>query len=317
MNKVVFSALLISILSYTSCRKINLPAVTTEAVTEISESSAKCGGDIISDGGGMITGRGVCWSTDHNPSIEDFTTSDGEGTGSFISYLTGLEQNTTYYVRAYAANSEGVAYGSEKSFTTQKLVYDVDGFAYHTIVIGNQTWLKENLKTTRYRDGSVIPLISSNSVWMNETTGAYCSYGNNNANVTFYGALYNWYTVIDNRKLCPEGWHIPTNEEWTTLTTYLGGLDIAGGKMKEAGLEHWYGPNTGADNQSGFTAFGSGFRDLTGVYAGIKELAYYWSSSEYSPTHGIGRKLFYDFSSVSFSGNYKQTGCAVRCIKDL
>ncbi len=196
------------------------------------------------------------------------------------------------------------------------IVNDIDGFMYHTVVIGNQTWLKENLKTTRYQDGTVIPLVSTLSVWMEATSGAYCSYENNNANVSLYGALYNWYAVTDVRKLCPEGWHVPTNDEWTTLTTFLGGLEIAGGKMKETGLEHWSSPNTGADNQSGFTGYGSGFRDLTGVYSSLFEFGYYWSSTEYSPTHGIGRKLFYDFPSVSFSGNYKQTGSAVRCIMD-
>lgn len=198
----------------------------------------------------------------------------------------------------------------------ETVITDIDGFVYHSVNIGTQVWLKENLNTTRYRDGTVIPLITQNSAWANSTTGAYSSYDNNNANVSIYGALYNWYAVVDSRGLCPAGWHVPTNDEWTTLTTYLGGLIVAGGKMKKEGTEHCLEPNTGADNSSGFTGIGSGVRDISGVYASLRQLQYLWSSSEYSPTHGISRKLFYDFPSVSFSGNYKQSGFSVRCIKD-
>ncbi len=193
---------------------------------------------------------------------------------------------------------------------------DIDGFVYNTVKIGNQVWMKENLKTTRYCDRSVIPLISSASAWSTTTSGAYSSYNNDNANVTFYGALYNWYAIKDNRGLCPDGWHIPTNEEWTELTEYLGGLEVSGGKMKSTKPEEWSSPNTGADNNSGFSAVGAGFRDGTGIYSGLKEISYFWSSSEYSPTHGIARKLFYNYPSVSFAGNLKQSGFSVRCIKD-
>jgi len=195
-------------------------------------------------------------------------------------------------------------------------VTDIDGFVYNTVKIGNQVWMKENLKTTRYRDGSIIPLTSSVSEWSAKTSGAYSSYDNDNANVTFFGALYNWYAITDNRGLCPDGWHIPTNEEWTELTEYLGGLEVAGGKMKSTNSEEWFAPNTGADNVSGFSAVGAGFRDGTGIYSGLKEISYFWSSSEYSPTHGIARKLFNNYSSVSFAGNLKQSGFSVRCLKD-
>jgi uncharacterized protein (TIGR02145 family) len=202
------------------------------------------------------------------------------------------------------------------TFKTLNFITDIDGFNYDIIVIGNQTWLADNLKTTRYRDGSVIPLIPSTYTWASCTTGAYSSYDNNNANVSIYGALYNWYAVADSRGLCPACWHVPTNEDWTVLTTFLGDLSVTGGKMKETGTGHWASPNTGADNSSGFTGIGAGFREYTGSYYAIKELAYMWASTEYSSTHGIGRKLFYNTASTSFSGNLKQSGFSVRCIKD-
>jgi len=204
----------------------------------------------------------------------------------------------------------------EKEEPEVETVSDIDGFVYNTVKIGNQVWMKENLKTTRYRDGSVIPLVSSDSEWSATTSGAYSSYNNENANVSFYGALYNWYAVTDGIGLCPDGWHIPSNDEWTELTEYLGGLEVSGGKMKSTKSEEWSAPNAGADNSSGFSAVGAGFRDKTGIYAGLHEVSYIWSSSEYSPIQGISRKLFYNFQSVSFAGNLKETGFSVRCIKD-
>lgn len=193
---------------------------------------------------------------------------------------------------------------------------DIDGFIYEIVTIGNQKWMKQNLKTTRYRDGSVIPLISNSSNWTSASSGAYCSFGNNNANIINYGALYNWFAVIDPKGLCPTGWHVPTNDELSTLVNYLGGVEVAGGKMKETGTIHWNFPNSGADNTSNFTALGTGYRDRTSVYSEVNRVGYLWSSTEYSPTHGIGRKLYYDSPIISFSGNYKQSGFSVRCIKD-
>jgi uncharacterized protein (TIGR02145 family) len=304
------------LLAFNTCKEEELPYLLTSVITDITESSATSGGEILSNGGELISGRGVCWSTNQFPSVNDQRTAEGAGEDNFTSRITGLHPNTTYYVRAYCMNSNGVAYGEELSFKTNSLITDIDGFVYHSVTIGTQIWMTENLKTTRYRDGTVIPLIAENSIWSNSVAGAYCSYANNNANVSIYGALYNWYAVVDSRGLCPAGWHIPSNDEWTTLTTYLGGLCIAGGKMKETGTEHWLNPNTGADNSSGFTGIGSGVRDISGTYASFGALQYLWSSSEYSPTHGISRKLFFDFPSVSFSGNYKQSGFSVRCTKD-
>jgi uncharacterized protein (TIGR02145 family) len=159
-------------------------------------------------------------------------------------------------------------------------------------------------------------LITQNSEWQTKTSGAHSNYANNNANLIVYGSLYNWYAVHDIKGLCPTGWHVPTNEEWTTLINTLGGLEVAGGKLKESGLDHWTFPNAGADNSSDFGAIGAGFRDMNGTYTGLNQNVYFWSSSEYSLTHGISRKLYFDYPYVSFAGNYKQSGFSVRCIKD-
>ena len=130
---------------------------------------------------------------------------------------------------------------------------DIDGNVYHTVTIGTQIWMVENLKTTRYNDGSPIPFVTDSSSWSNLTTPGYCWYNNDTTNKNTYGALYNWFAV-NTGKLAPTGWHVPTDDEWTTLTTYLGGESIAGGKLKETGTTHWRTPNAGATNEIGFTA---------------------------------------------------------------
>ena len=170
-------------------------------------------------------------------------TTDGSGTGTFTSSITGLTAGTTYYVRAYATNSAGTGYGNDISFTTQQggvgNVTDDDGNVYHSVTIGTQVWMVENLKTTKYNDGTSIPLVTDATDWHNLLTPGYC--WNNNDEATYkatYGALYNWYTV-NTGNLCPTGWHVPGDAEWTTLTTYLGGEDVAGGKLKEVGITHW------------------------------------------------------------------------------
>ena len=132
-------------------------------------------------------------------------------------------------------------------------VIDVENNVYNTVIIGTQTWMQENLKTTKYRNGTAIPNITDDTAWTTQTTGAYCWYNNDIANKTNYGAFYNYYTVVDSRNLCPTGWHVPTDAEWTILTTYLGGASIAGIKMKATTF--WASSNTGTVNSSGFTAF--------------------------------------------------------------
>jgi len=196
-------------------------------------------------------------------------------------------------------------------------VYDIDGNGYNTVQIGTQTWLKQNLKTTHYRNGDVIPIVTDNTAWSNLTTGAYCNYNNDANYATTYGHLYNWYTVNDSSNLCPTGWHVPIDGEWTTLTDYLGGESIAGGKLKETGLNHWNSPNTGATNETGFTALPSGYRYEGGAYGYVGDQSYWWSSTETNSTVAWDRYMYYSYSNVFKGyGDTKYHGFPVRCLKD-
>ena len=216
-----------------------VPALTTDVVSNVVITTATSGGNVTSQGSSAVSARGVCWSISANPSTSDAHTTDGSGTGHFTSSVTGLTPNTPYYLRAYATNSAGTGYGNQQSFTTQQgtggTVTDIDGNVYHTVTIGTQTWMVENLKTTKYNDGTAIPLVTDSTAWLNLTTPGYCWYNNDAATYkNTYGALYNWFTV-NTSKLAPSGWHVPTDAEWTTLITYLGGETVAGGQMKSTG----------------------------------------------------------------------------------
>jgi uncharacterized protein (TIGR02145 family) len=256
-------------ITYTVNNPGNLATLTTLPVGNVTNSSATCGGSISAIGGSSVTQRGVCWSTAQNPTTASSSTNDGNGIGSFTSNLIGLTENTTYYVRAYAINSAGTAYGNQQSFTTTTSGSGIvsnpgagvtyNGYTYSSVVLGNgQEWMSENLRTTNYRNGDPIPTGLDNATWSTTTSGAYAIYNNDNANDAIYGKLYNWYAVADPRHVCPTGWHEPTDGEWTTLTDYLGGAAVAGGKMKTTGLQYWISPNTDATNESGFSGLPGG-----------------------------------------------------------
>ena len=195
-------------------------------------------------------------------------------------------------------------------------ITDKDGNVYTSVTIGNQVWMVENLKTTKYNDGTDIPLVTDNAEWKNLTTPGYCWYDNDASTYkSTYGALYNWYAVNTN-KLCPTGWRVPTSAEWTILTDYMGGLDVAGGRLKETGLTHWIDPNTGATNEYGFNALPAGARDLNGLFGGIGSFGNWWSSLETEPTYAAGRGLHYFDGVVGEYGYPKISGISVRCVKD-
>ncbi|MCF8379684.1 MAG: hypothetical protein K9H49_08920 [Bacteroidales bacterium] len=199
-------------------------------------------------------------------------------------------------------------------------VKDYDGNIYRTVVIGNQEWMAENLKVTNYKDGTSITNITDPIAWFQLTTPAYCWYNNDPAsNKDTYGALYNWYTV-NTGKLAPAGWHVPTDEEWTELTDYLGGVDIAGAKLKEAGTSHWLSPNAGVTNASGFTALPGGYRGYNGEFKDIGSEGIWWSSSVYLYSPGNLMPLYRAMASYQ---NYvdrfvldKVAGFSVRCVRD-
>ncbi len=306
--------------NFTTLSGGTLPTLTTTAISSLSSNAANCGGNVTSAGTGTVTAKGVCWSTATNPTIALATkTVDGSGVGTFTSNITGLTASTKYYVRAYATSSIGTAYGSEVNFTTNATITDIDGNIYNTVTIGTQTWMKENLKTTKYRDGTAIANVTDNTLWSNLTTGAYCWYSNAIPNKTTYGALYNYYTVIDGHNLCPTGWHIPTDAEWTTLTTYLGGTTVAGGKLKETGTTHWLTPNTGATNSSNFMALPAGARVFvisSFSFNGLTESGNWWSATASSTTNAWFVSVSNTAASSTRSNNLKTTGLSVRCVKN-
>jgi uncharacterized protein (TIGR02145 family) len=290
-----------------------LPTITTTAATALTSSTASSGGNITNDGGFTVTARGICYSTTTNPSTANSIIAGGSGIGSFTSNLTGLTSGKTYYLRAYATSSAGTSYGNEISFTT--ILQDFDGNVYDLVTIGTQTWMKQNLKTTHYKNGTTIPNVTSNSAWNVLTSGAYCDYDNTPVNSLTYGRLYNWYAV-NTGNLCPTGWHLPTDAEWTTFTTYLGGESIAGGKLKEAGLAHWNSPNTEATNETGFTALPGGLRGNYAYYTNIGDNGFWWSSSESSTLSAWFRYVAYGSSGVARSAGGKESGFSVRCLRD-
>ncbi|MCX6301008.1 MAG: DUF1566 domain-containing protein [Bacteroidia bacterium] len=398
-----------------------LPTVTTTAISNITNTSASSGGEVTDDGGANITARGVCWSTTTIPTVAVTTkTTDGTGAGVFTSAIIALTASTTYYVRAYATNSEGTGYGNEISFATIALnpplatttaatlitnttttlngtvnangqntivsfeygltisygqfitatqspvsgtsnttvnsnitgltegttyhfrvkaesaggtvygndvtlttstsgviVSDYDGNIYNVVTIGTQHWMKENLRTTHYNNGNVIPEITSGSTWASLFSGALCYY--NNDAVSFndtYGPLYNWYTTTDVRKVCPAGWHVPTDAEWTTLTTYLGGESVASSKLREIGTSHWQNPNTGATNETGFTALPGGYCDDNGVFSHIGANGHWWSSNESNADIAWYRYMYYYGSDVVRYYDSKRYGFSIRCLQD-
>ena len=192
-----------------------------------------------------------------------------------------------------------------------------DGIIYKTVKIGTQTWMAENLQATKYRNGDVISNVSGNAQWVNLLSGAYCDYKNTPENSRIYGRLYNWYAVTDNRKLAPEGWHVPSAEEWNTLAIFLGGAVGAGGKLKESGTTHWKSPNTGATNETGFTALPGGccFGGTEQFYE-IGERGYWWTSTADNNSDAQHRIMYlFNYDISSYSGN-KYKGYSVRCIKD-
>ena len=196
-------------------------------------------------------------------------------------------------------------------------VTDIDGNVYHTITIGTQVWMVENLKTTKYRNGDQIPNVTANASWAALTSGAYCWNNNDAANKVTYGGLYNWFAVVDSRSIAPADWHVPTDAEWTTLTTYLGGDEGAGGPLKETGTSHWITPNNGATNSTGFTALPGGLRNFyDGTFNTVGYNGYWWSCTALDASNAGRRSINVNSVYAILSYASKQHGLSVRCIRD-
>jgi uncharacterized protein (TIGR02145 family) len=311
-------------LSFTTLGKV--PLSVTQPATKISVAEATLNGSVnANDLSTTVTfeyGSTVSYGN-------TATATQSPVTGNIVTIvsedISGLSAGTTYHFRVKAVNSVGTTFGDDITFTTNQT--DIDGNIYHTIAIGTQVWMKENLKTTKYNDGTAIPNITDNTAWVTLNTGAYSDYSNTPANSTTYGRLYNWYVVDNNaatkvasnggKNVCPTGWHVPGDAEWTTLTTSLGGESVAGGKLKEIGLTHWLTPNIGATNEMDFTALPGGTRNEDGTCDGIGIGGDWWSSTEYSAMIAWGRYMIYNDAVVPKDDVSKIDGISVRCVRDF
>ena len=313
-----------------------LPTITTNEVTEITISTATTGGQIIFNGWDEISSKGVVWNRTGNPTVEDNEgmTVDVSGDDAFISYISGLEPTSAYYVRAYAVNSVGVAYGEEKSFNTMTALFvpgpgvmDIDGNEYKTIVVGSREWMAENLRTSNSIIGPLANPVSDID-WQEITIEAYCWYDNDSAAYdSIYGKLYNYYAV-NGEGICPDGWMIPNDYEWLDLETSLGieydaanvlgwrGLD-QGGKMKAPGTEFWNFPNIGATNEFGYSAMPGGFRSEDGSFHDLGVTANFWMYDTESgePYWPYSRHFKNDSAKIGRAVNNSQKGFSVRCVK--
>ncbi|MCX6226091.1 MAG: fibrobacter succinogenes major paralogous domain-containing protein [Bacteroidia bacterium] len=310
-----------------SCKKIdhNLASVRTAQISGKTDNTAIGGGEVTDDGGSLVSARGVCWSIFTNPTISDTKTTDGEGTGIFTSQITGLTTDEVYYVKAYATNSAGTAYGSEISFIASvadsgrsNLTDSRDSHIYRTQRIGTQIWMAENL--------AYLPAVSA------PDTGSislphYYVYGydsidikaaKDSANYKTYGVLYNWPAA---RVSCPTGWHLPSESDWKLLVETIG--SPAGGKLKEIGTirkdigkTHWEYPNTGATNESGFTAIPGGDRYSMGGFNYITMYAVFWSSAILDESNAWAWHLFFNNNRLDRNWFSYSNGFSVRCLKD-
>ena len=248
----------------------------------------------------------------------------------FLSFLFllfafyALEAQDTMYVHQSGGNILRIPVSQIDSVTFEysgvigETVVDIDGNVYQVVTIGSQKWMKGNLKVTRYNDGTPIPLVTGATEWNQSETPAYCWYDNNEAYKHPYGAIYNWYAA-GQPNICPEGWHVPTDEEWTQLTTYLGGEAEAGNKLKEAGTAHWKSPNTGATNETGFTALPGGWRFYNdGEFKELNEAGRWWTSTGHESFLSAAwyRQMKFNGRNVFRHNLLKGHGYCIRCLKD-
>lgn len=293
-----------------------VPSVITGNVTNITSTTAECTSNVTTDGGAAVTARGVCWSTTQIPTILNQKITNGTGTGTFTSNIRSLKPNTIYYVRAYATNIKGTVYGEQTLFKTsledeESTFTDLrDDNVYRIIAIGEQTWMKENLAYLPEVSPPVAGSETDVHYYVYDYDGTYVTAAKATSNYSIYGVLYNWKAALT---ACPEGWRLPSNNDWEELNNYLG--TNAGGKMKESGTIFWNSPNTGATNESGFSALPGGCRlYINNTFSDIGRAVNYWSSDEYNTNNAWVRGMENSSANIHTFYGMKNNGFSIRCI---
>lgn len=327
MRKLFFNFYLIGLLTFSlyfiliSCEeesKIKIPSVTTLQVTKISQIKATCKLYITSDGGANVYETGIYWGITPNPSSENASYTTLTVDDTMIVPINDLLPNTQYYCCAFARNEIGIAYGEIKKFATlaQTIIEDIDGNVYKTLSIGNQEWMIENLKTTKYNNGVSIGTTEPGNLNIEREINPKYQwvFNGDNSNIQDYGRLYTWYAVTDPRNVCPSGWHVPSLDEVKILVNSLEKPSFGAAELKEQGSNHWIVENT-ASNLSGFTALGGGKRTYYGLWDEFKIGGYWWSTTE-EGFSAVSLELRSAGSNVIYRPVFKSDGLSVRCVKD-
>lgn len=319
-----FGILPLLMLSLFSCKKAeplnssnkNLPELRTDSITKLGFTGATSGGALIFDKGFPVTELGLVWATHKNPTVTDLKYKSSKTTGSFTYQIKNLIKNTTYYIRAYAINSEGTGYGNEISFKPGT-VSDIDGNEYPIIIIDGTTWLAGDLKVTHYNNGDPIPLVTDDKAWAALTTGGSAYVNGDKNNTKTYGLLYNWFAATDKRKICPKGYHVPTSGGFMALHNYVSPAGIDGGGLKTKGFSNWKSPNTDATNILDWNGVGSGHRKEDGTYEKFQEEVIYWSTSNYlGGPESYGYWLRYNDNGFYYLTYDNKSGNCIRCQQD-
>jgi len=326
-HRKLFTAILSGfLLAIAACEKeeaiepVIQPYVTTTDITGITDNTAIAGGTVTDEGDAPVTEREFCWSTSADPTIANNKITAGNGKGAFQSTLTGLDEFTTYYVRAYATNRAGTAYGSNVSFRTRQksvdvtcetTITDAEGNTYKAVKIGSQCWMESNLKTMRYNNGSLITNLTEQSEWNTVTSGAW-SYYKNSPDSSSYGLLYNWHAAAS-ANICPKGWHVPTDEDIRRLIDFLGTGNAAALKSATG----WPEGKTGT-NSSGFNFFPAGSRFQSSGFINLGRAGFMWTSSAQpdNPLSGILYAITEASSGLTQAYQPQNTGACIRCVRN-
>ena len=323
--------------------------VSTGELSDVTTTSAKCSGSVLSAASSQVIDCGICWSNTPDPTIEGNASSSLKNSGSYTCSLNDLMPDMTYHVRAYAETADGTEYGNTILLTTPNetgtllstlnpelsygKVSDIEGNEYHTIVVGTQTWMVENMRVTKFRNGDIIPAVTDNTKWFKLKTAAQCTYNNNTEanSIRKFGRLYNYYAVKDNRNLAPVGWHVANAKDWNELENYLeNNLGISKSVAQAlASKADWeesqFLSATGAldpetymniNNTSGLAALPSGIREDYGQFSSAGIFCAWWVSNEVDGKNAGFRSLS-NYGATIGKNQYNQTyGLSVRCIKD-